>query len=163
MKTLLAFILLLFTFQQQRDYDTIDISKVSVKNKLNQVYKLGSAGELQKAFGKAVIKKEPDEVLGGNAYTYTYKGFETYFNERNWESTDIKSADYEVVLNSTSYKVGDNISKLKKQFPISYKNSNYSVIGIFLTHKKQVLDAAVNFSYNNKGVITMILISNDNS
>lgn len=163
MKILFTLALLFFTLAQERKFDTIEINNIIVKNKLNQSYNFGAAIELQKAFGKATIKKEKDEVLGGYAYTFIYKGFETYFNERNWEATQITTADYRVLLNGITYKVGDHISKLKKQFPIAYQHSAYSVIGIYLEHKKQVLDAAVSFNYNNKGIITMILIANDNS
>jgi putative protein kinase ArgK-like GTPase of G3E family len=163
MKILFTFTILLFTLTQERKFDSIEIDNIIVKNKLDRSYNFGSANELQKVFGKARIKKEKDEVLGGFAYSYTYKGFETYFNEKNWEATIITNADYRVLLNGITYKVGDPISKLKKQFPISYRDRAYSAVSIFMAHKKVVLDATVSFDYDSKGFITMILVANDNS
>ena len=171
MKLFLSF-LLLFTFNkaicQTEDipFDHIDNKQIIIKNAANKSYTTGSKSQLEKAFGKARIKKGTDEVLGGFGYTYTYKGFETYFNENNWEATTITSADYSILLNGTAYKVGDHISKLKARFPLSYKNRNLydnSAISIIISHKGSYTDATVTFGYNKKGYITDITIANDNS
>ncbi len=163
MKILLTLSLLLFTFIQNRDYDTIETDNIIVKNKLDQAYKFGSAKELQKAFGKTTIKKEYNEEAADFFYSYRYKGLEVWLTKANWEATIITTTDYRVLLNGVIYKIGDHISKLKKQFPISYRDRVYSAVSIFMVHKKVALDAAVSFDYDSKGIITKIIIANDNS
>jgi hypothetical protein len=122
---------------------------------------------LVKAFGKPQkIVKQEDEMLGGYDYIYQYKGFEVFFNEKNWEGTTITGNYYTLLLNGITYKVGDHISKLKAHFPLSYKNRNLydsSAISIIISHKGSYTDATVGFSYNEKGYITEISIANDNS
>jgi hypothetical protein len=166
MKILVTLTFLIFTFNHAFCQDTqnsIEDVNIHIKNKFNKVYSLGSSKQLQNAFGKARIKKERDEVLGGDSYIHIYKGLETYFNEKNWQSTSITNADYHVLLDGIAYKIGEHISKIKKQFPASYQNRKYSVVAITIAHNKVLYDAAVNFSYDSSGVITRILIANDNS
>ena len=169
MKLLTLLLLFSYTavFGQEVGKDINDIENESIHIvKSKQTYSFGSASQLQKAFGKAKIKKERDEVLGGYAYFYQYKGFETYFNDKNWESTTITNPEYFVFLDGTSYKVGDHISKLKARFPLSYRNRNKyneNVITISISHHGSYTDAAVNIIYSNKGYIIKITIANDNS
>ncbi len=172
MKLFLSF-LLLFTFNkaicQTEDtvpFDHIDNKHIVIKNAANKSYTLGSKSQLVKAFGKARIKKDTNEMLGGFVYTYLYKGFETYFFDNNWEGTTITGNYYALLLNGITYKVGDHISKLKARFPLSYKNRNLydsSAISIIISHKGSYTDAGVGFTYNEKGYITEISIANDNS
>jgi hypothetical protein len=168
---LLSAVLLLFFFNNaycQKTQNSIEDANIHIKNKLNSTYSLGSARQLQKAFGNAKITKEIDEVLSGYAYSYKYKGFETYFNEHNWEATTIKSSDYTILLNGTPYKVGEQISKFKNHFSISYKyrqkrSRNDNGLWIAILHKKQYTDAYIFVAYNDNGYITEVTITNDNS
>ncbi|MDP9047980.1 MAG: bL21 family ribosomal protein [Bacteroidota bacterium] len=170
MKLLLA-VLLFFFFNNaygQKTQNSIEDAHIHIKNRLNRTYSLGSARQLQKAFGNANITKEIDEVLGGYAYTYVYNGFETYFNEHNWEATIIKSADYTIILNGTPYKVGEQISKFKDHFSISYKykkkrSRNYNGLWISIVHRQQYTDAYIFVAFNDNGYITEVTITNDNS
>jgi hypothetical protein len=166
MKTLLTVALLLFAFTQERDYDSIERDNIIIKNKLNQRYTFGSANELQKAFGKASIKKELNEEAADFFYLHRYKGLEVWFSSGGWETTIVKSRDYTVLLNGVEYKIGDHINKIKTQFPLSYQNRNKydnNAIGIMISHNKAIYDAEVDFRYDNKGFITNITIANDNS
>jgi len=163
--------LLLFFFSCaycQKTQNSIEDANIRVKNKFNKIYSLGSARELQKAFGNTKIAKETDEVLGGYAYSYKYKGFETYFNGHNWEASTITSSDYTILLNDNAYKVGEQISRFKRHFSISYKNrqkrsQNDNGLWISIIHKKQFTDAYIFVAYNDNGNITEITIANDNS
>lgn len=168
---ILTFALILLSyinvFGQEVDVDINDVENETIHIiKGKQAYSFGSASQLQKAFGKAKVKQERDEVLGGYAYFYSYKGFETYYNEKDRESTTITSPEYLVFLDRTAYKIGDHISRLKDRFPLSYKNRNLydsSAISIIISHKGSYTDAGIGFTYNEKGYITEISIANDNS
>jgi hypothetical protein len=79
MKLFLSF-LLLFTFnkaicqviiEDPIPLDEIDFKHIAIKNAANKSFTSGSNKELEKAFGKAKIKKQRDEVLDGNAYIHT--------------------------------------------------------------------------------------------
>ncbi len=168
MKLFLSF-LLLFTFNkvicQTEDtvpFDHVDNKHIVIKNAANKGYTLGSKSQLVKACGKARIKKDTNEMLGGFVYTYTYKGFETYFDDNSWDGSTVKGTDYTILLNGITYKVGDHISKLKARFPLSYKNRNHfsnNALNIIISHKGRYTDASVIMSYNSKGYITEITIA----
>jgi len=166
---LLAF--LVFNFNNafcQGKHNSIEVNNIHINNRFNKTYSLGSPNELIKAFGKAKIIKEPDEVLGGYSYFYRYEGFETYFNEKNWETTQITGPKYVVLLNNIPYKVGDPVSKLKNGFPISYKHKekierDHYGIWIDIRQKKEFLDTYIFIDSNEKGFITEIRIANNNS
>ncbi|WP_214071344.1 hypothetical protein [Mucilaginibacter sp. dw_454] len=168
MKSLLVLFLFLFTANPaiyQKQLNNVDINSIHVINSYNKTYSLGPANDLQKAFGKATVKKERNDELGGYNYIYNYNGFITYFNERDWEATTITGGKYIAVLNGNEYKIGDNISKLKSRFPLSYQNRDKydKFICIMISHKKSIYDAEVNISYDNGGYITKISIAIDNS
>ncbi len=169
MKIILSFLALFITGTAicQNIPNSVEYNRIQIKNARNKTYKLGSKQQLLKAFGKAKTTKEPDEVLDGNAYTYTYHGFETYFNESNWESSQITKPAYALVLNGISFKVGDDISKFQKHFPKSYQYRERSKTGnslnLSITHKKQYIDAGILVIYNDEGKITEIRIANNNS
>ncbi len=169
---LLTFILLLFSYvtvvgqDVGQDIDSIERDNIIIKNKLNQRYTFGSTNELQKAFGKAKVKREFNEEVAAYFYFYRYKGLEVGFSGGDWETTTIKSADYTVLLNGVEYKIGDHINKIKTQFPLSYQNRNKygnNVISIMISHNKVIYETEVDFRYDNKGFITSITIANDNS
>jgi len=163
--------LLLFFFNNaycQKTQNTIEDANIHIENKLNRIYSLGSARQLQKTFGNAKIIKDTDEVLGGYAYTYKYRGFETYFNEHNWEATTINSPDYTILLNGIPYKVGGQISKFRNHFSISYKyrqkrSRNDNGLSISIVHQKKYTDAYIFIAYDDNGYITEVTIGNDNS
>jgi hypothetical protein len=143
----------------------VESSSIIVINKLQKIYASGSQVQLVKAFGKAKVEKEADEVLGGFAYTYKYPGFEVYFNEKSWEAMTVSGPEYHILLNSKAYTVGDPISKVKAAFPLSYKNRRDKdrFIRLGITSKKVMSDAYVAITYNAKGIITSIAVANDNS
>jgi len=146
--------------------NTVENSNIKIMNQLKQTYSWGTRSQLEKAFGKTRVSKEPDEVLDGWAYTYKYKGFEVYFNNKNCEAMTVSGPEYRVLLNGQPYSVGDNIIKLKEAFPISYKNrvtGKDASVGLHITHKGVIVDAYISISYNTKGIITSIEIANDNS
>jgi hypothetical protein len=167
----LSFILSLFYFtsvNNQSPSNSIEISKVHIVNKLRKSYSLGSANQLQQAFGKLKAVKEKDEVQDGFGYTYNYKGLSVDFHEHDWDSAIITGPEYAVELNGKYYKVGDSIGKLAAAFPISYKHSvktpgNGLAMLIDLADKKQLLDALISISYNDKNCITEIWIGNNDS
>jgi hypothetical protein len=67
-------------------------------------------------------------------------------------------------LNKKPYKVGDNISKFKDQFPLSYKNREQSKTdNNWFNIMISGADAGVNIRYNEKGKINLIVVANDNS
>lgn len=151
--------------QQGPKLNTVEFSHIAIVNQVNKVYRLGPAKDLQKAFGVIKAKKDTDEVLGGFGYTYNYNGLEVYFNKGNREGTTIKNREYRILLNGHAYAVGDPISKLQNQFPISYKNryTDSRLILIFITNGKIMADASVSMLYNARGIITEIGVDNDNS
>lgn len=149
-------------------YNTVDNKSIQIKNGGIAAYSLGSAAQLQKAFGRAKILKQNDEMLGGYGYTHQYKGFKVYFNEKEFEDLTITGSQYQVYLNGEVFKVGDNDAKLKKSFPLAYaERSNEPdhtrILRIQISHKKVLTDAAVVITLNAKAAITEIWIGNDNS
>ena len=142
----------------------IESRQIVVVNKLKKAYTAGtSAAMLKTSFGKTKVMKEPDEVLGGNAYTYKYKGFEVYFNEKTWEAMDLTTNDHTILLDGLPITIGDNITKLSKRFPLSYKSRKQGGIRLNITYKGKLMDAYVSIGHNAKGVIDRIIIANDNS
>lgn len=162
---------LLFCFVNancQQAANSIETSKIHIINTLKQSYSLGPANQLQQAFGKTKAIKEADEVQGGFGYTYKYKGLTVYFHEHDWDSATVNGTEYAVILNDIPYKVGENISKLKTAFPLSFKHPekksvNNSVLRIDIANKKKPTDAFIYISYDNKGSITEIWIGNNDS
>jgi hypothetical protein len=149
--------------QSPSKYNSVESANIIIVNKLQKWPAWGTAQALQKAFGKAKIKKEPDEVLGGFGYTYSYRGLEVYFHAHNCESVTITGPAYQVLLNGQAYKPGDSINKLKAQFSNSYKAKADGGIHLNIIHKKAFMDAYLSITYNTKGIITNIEIANDNS
>ncbi|NEU09768.1 hypothetical protein GZH53_15685 [Flavihumibacter sp. R14] len=145
----------------------VESKNIRVTNAKNSFYTLGSAEELQKAFGKAAIEKVGDEVQGGYGYYYKYEGLEVYFHERRFNSITLSNAKFKVLLNGKAYKTGENISKLNKDFPVSFKKREWSygqgMIRLDITHQKVFTDALIIFSYDTKGLITEIWIGSNNS
>lgn len=165
---LLSYINVNFYQQQTSKYNAVEFKTIQVKNEYNKVYSFGSAKQLQEAFGKVKPEKQVDEVLEGYGYTYRYAGLEVYFHEKDFEEINIVSPNFKVFLNGQVYRVGDNINKLKGQFPIAYKDrrvdenkSSNFYIGIAL--KKKLTDSNVFITSNNTGIITSIWIGNNNS
>lgn len=168
MKLVLSLILLFFTLTQEKAFDRVEVSNVLVKNKFGKSYNLDSPNKLTKTFGQARARKIKEEVLDGDSYIYAYKGFETYFNQKNWEASTISGSEYSLSLNNVIYKIGDPIVKLQKQFPLSYKNrekrsKNDNGLWIKLSQNLTLIDANVFIKYNDKGYITEMSIANDNS
>lgn len=161
--SVILFIINLQTHQPSLQDNAVESNTIRIVDQSGKTYASGSRLQLEKAFGKTKIIKEADEVLGGFAYTYYYKGFEVYFNEKNWQAMEVKGRGYKVVLNGHTYAVGDNISKLKSDFPLSYKHRQPSFIRLGIKYKNALQDAYVAFTYNPKGIITSIEIANDNS
>lgn len=146
--------------------NAVETSNIIIVNKSKQWPAFGTAGQLQQAFGNATVKKEADEVLGGFGNTYNYHGLAVYFHSKACESININGPEYRVLVNGHIYKVGDNVIKLKEQFPISYKNRRVEkdgLISLSLTHNKVMMDAYIGINYNIRGLITGIEIANDNS
>lgn len=150
---------------QDPKLNTIDVSHIIIVNKRNKTYKLGSETELQKAFGAAKPKRDTDEISGGYYYTYIYNGLEVFFSQKKWDGTTIKNREYSIVLNGHAYAVGDPVSKLQNQFPVSYKNRYRTerFLLIFITSGKIMTDALVSISYNAQSIITEIGADNGNS
>ncbi|NEU09770.1 hypothetical protein GZH53_15695 [Flavihumibacter sp. R14] len=150
-----------------QEWNDIEYKNIRVTNAKNSFYSLGSAEELQKAFGKASIEKVEDEVQGGHGYEYKYEGLEVYFHEKKFDCVTISNAKFQVLLNGKAYKTGEGISRLKKDFPESFKEKKWEydqgMIRLGITYKKVLTDAFIIFSYNNKGLITEIWIGNNNS
>lgn len=152
--------------QSPSKYNSVESANIIIVNKLQKWPAWGTAQALQQAFGKAIIKKEADEVLGGFGNTYKYHGLEVYFHAKDCESININGPQYRVLLNGHPYTVGDNIAKLKDQFPISYKNRRLgkdALISLNITNRKILMDAYIGITYNTNGIITNIEIANDNS
>jgi len=162
---------LLFCFVNancQQAANSIETSNIHIINGLKQSYSFGPANQLQQAFGKTKAIKEADEVRGGFGYTYKYKGLTVDFHEHDWDSATVSGTEYAVVLNNIPYKIGENISKLKNAFPLSFKHpekrsANNSVVWIDITNKKKPIDAFIHISFDNKGSITEIWIGNNDS
>ena len=168
---ILPIILLLFCFTNaicQETANSIEYSNIHIINTLKHSYSLGSAKQLQQAFGKIKVVKEPDEVQDGFGYTYKYKGLTVYFHEHNWDSAMVTGTEYSVILNGITYKVGEPISKLNTAFPLSYKHrekrtKNNFTLRIDISNKRQLTDAFIFISYNNKNYITEIWVGNNDS
>ena len=151
-----------------KKYDTVDDKSIHIKNIRNAVYSLGSAVQLQQAFGKIKALKEKDEMLGGYDYTYKYNGLVVSFNEKEFEDVAVKSPQYNVYLNTEVFKIGDTDAKLKKVFPLAYAESTTEpdhtrILRIQTRHGKILNDAAVVITLSAKGAINEIWIGNDNS
>jgi hypothetical protein len=149
-------------------YDIVDNRSIQIKNGGNAAYTLGSAAQLQKAFGKASILKQSDEMLGGYAYIHKYKGLKVYFNEKEFEDVTVTGSQYQVYLNGQVFRIGDNDAKLKKVFPLAYAERSIEpdhkrVLRIQMGHGKELDDAEVVITLSAKGIITEIWIGNNNS
>lgn len=149
-------------------YNTVDDKTIHIKNGGNAAYSLGSAAQLQKAFGKAAISKQKDEMLGGYGYIHKYKGLVAYFNEKEFEDVTVTGSQYQVYLNGELFKIGDNDARLKKVFPLAYAERSTEpdrtrILRIQISHNKVMTDAAVVITLNAKAAITEIWIGNDNS
>jgi len=149
-------------------YNIVDNKTIQIKNGSNAAYSLGSAAQLQKAFGKTTISKQNDEMLGGYAYIHKYKGLKVYFNEKELEDVTITGSQYQVYLNGEVFKIGDNDSKVKKVFPLAYAERSTEpdhtrILRIQMGHGKVLDDAAVVITLSAKGTVTEIWIGNDNS
>lgn len=144
-------------------YNTVESANIIIVNKTAKWHAWGTAQQLQKAFGPAKIKKEADEVLGGFGYTYQYKGFEVYFHAKRCEAITITGAQYQILLNGQAYTIGDHISKMKKQFPLSYKSRAEKGISMNVSYKGAFMDSYIAIGYDAKGLITNIEVANDNS
>lgn len=156
-----------FAQQVQRDYNTIAANSIVVINQYGKRYSLESRNNLIRSWGKAPLKKEADEMLGGYAYSYSYKGVEFYFNEQSFESVSVKGSDITVILGKTSFKVGDKVQKLQSNFPMSYKNrevnsSKSGWIRLQINHNSKLVDTYVILSYED-GKVSEIEVSNNNS
>jgi hypothetical protein len=146
--------------------DSIEKSKIKIENGNSKIYSLGSRYELKKALGDKKGTKSVDEILGGPAYTYKYKGLKVYFIKQDFESATITNSSFYVILNGVPFEVGDQINKFKKYFPLSYKekeSSNDRNLAIYITDHKTFTDSYVSFAFNKMGVVTAIWIGNDNS
>lgn len=171
MRTLLyAFLLLgcnisVAQINQDIKLDEIEFNRILIKNSFNKTYFFDSPQKLQAVFGKAKnIIKEKDDMNGGYIHTYKYPGFETYFKGNNWEGTTVTGNNYAVLFNNVAYKTGDNITKFKSQFPLSYSHKqhqgkNYNVLHIMIAKA----DAYIFIQYNDAGIITEITIEENNS
>jgi hypothetical protein len=149
-------------------YNTVDNKSIQIKNGSSAAYSLGTAAQLQQAFGKTKVLKQKDEMLGGYGYTYKFDGVTVYFNEKEFEYVGVTNAKYQVSLNGEVFKVGDSDAKLKKVFPLAYaERSNETdhtrILRIQISHNKVMTDAAVVITLNAKGAITEMWIGNDNS
>jgi|GEM_PF-2483412 len=149
-------------------YNTVDNKSIQIKNGGSAAYSLGSATQLQKAFGKAAITKQNDEMLGGYGYIHQYKGLKVYFNEKEFEYVTITGSQYQIYLSGEVFKIGDNDAKLKKVFPLAYAERSTEpdhtrILRIQISHNKVMTDAAVVITLSAKAVITEIWIGNDNS
>jgi hypothetical protein len=150
--------------------NSIDISRVIVKNDLNHSFYFGgSLEELQKAFGKTVIiqPKDKSEMTGLYYYSYINDGLEVSFENNELEgvnlsnnSITIKNSKYSFVLNEIAYNVGDKINKITKYFPDSFKNSEVNPdpdrqhLFIGIQDKDILLDGNICIEYNKEGFIT---------
>jgi len=149
-------------------FNTVDNKSIQIKNGASAAYSLGSAAQLQKAFGKTTISKQNDEMLGGYGYIHKYKGLKVYFNEKEFEDVTITGSQYQVYLNGEVFKIGDNDAKLKKVFPLAYAERSTEpdhtrILRIQISHNKVLTDAAVVITLSAKGIITEIWIGNNNS
>ncbi|CAM3644806.1 hypothetical protein MUGA111182_00985 [Mucilaginibacter galii] len=149
-------------------YDMVDNKSIQIKNGGNAAYALGSAAQLQKAFGKTKISKQNDEMLGGYDYIHKYKGLIVNFNEKEFEDVTVTGSQYQVYLNGQVFKIGDNDTKVKKVFPLAYAERSTQpdhtrILRIQISHNKVMTDAAVVITLNAKAAITEIWIGNDNS
>jgi hypothetical protein len=154
--------------QTAEKFDTVEYKSIHIKNTHNAVYSLGTAVQLQQAFGKTKVLKQRDEMLGGYGYTYKFDGVTVYFNEKDFEYLGVTNAKYQVFLNGEVFKIGDNDAKLKKVFPLAYaERSNETdhtrILRIQIRNGKTITDAAVVITLNAKGIITEMWIGNDNS
>jgi len=156
--------------------DSIEFTSIQIKNILNRTYSLGSPSNLQIAFGNAKITtKEIDQMSEESIYIYGYKGIEVYFKELNFgsvtatfelnfSSATISNSQYRLFLNGISYKLGDNINNLNKQFPVSFKNrqvnsdSQNRRIIIGTKNKNVETDTSIQITYDEQGFITEIWI-----
>lgn len=171
MRTLLFAFLLLgcnIAFAQTNQdiqLDEIKLNKILIKNSSNTTYSFDSPKKLQAVFGKAKsIVKEKDDMNGGYIHTYKYAGFETYFKGNNWEGTTVTGNNYSVLFNNIAYKTGDNITKFKSQFPLSYahrehREKNYNALHIMITNA----DTYIFIKYDDAGIVTEITIEENNS
>jgi len=149
-------------------YEIVDNRSIQIKNGGNAAYALGSAAQLQKAFGKTTISKQNDEMLGGYDYIHKYKGLIVNFNEKEFEDVTITGSEYQVYLNGQVFKIGDNDAKVKKVFPLAYAERSKEpdhkrILRIQMGHGKALDDAAVVITISAKGAISEIWIGNDNS
>ncbi|MEO8948021.1 MAG: hypothetical protein ABI308_06385 [Mucilaginibacter sp.] len=131
---------------------------------MNKTYSSGSVKELRNAFGKEKkVIKERDDALGGYDYTYKYNGLAVCFNN-GWQATTITGPNYTIFFDKIGYKVGENISKFKVQFPLSYAHREHNATNDNALHIMIAkADAYIFVKYNDNGYITEIEVANDNS
>ncbi|GAB3930827.1 hypothetical protein [Mucilaginibacter myungsuensis] len=161
MTKLFAILLFVFNLQtpQMPEENMVDGKSIKVTNASGGSFGLGTPDDLQKAFGKAQIVTVADEVLGGTSDYYRYKGLQVFFHDKKCELITVKSPFFRFMIGGQTFKVGDNIAKLKALFPLSFKSKrdNFIRLGI------KDADAWVAFTYNVNGLVTSIEVANDNS
>jgi hypothetical protein len=173
LKSLIAIITLLTASglaygQDLKELNHVEHDKIKIVNSLHQTYRLGNAQELQKVFGKLKPVKEKDETIDATLDTYKYNGLEVSYHTSSPEYIIVNKPAYTVFLNDAAFKVGDPISKLHRYFPLSYKNRRTESTGdglilIMMSSHNVEVDVDVCLTYDRKGIIQEISITNDNS
>ena len=161
--TLIISFIGLNNFQQENEppkENEVDFRKMAIVDRRNNSFHMGSRAELGKAFGRVRVVREDAEIYDeGYVDVYKYNGLKVSYYKKNCDGIKINGKQYRLFINGIAYDVGDNITKLKANFPLSYKHRSESFVRLWIKHS----DAYIIFNYNAKGVIVSIEEEVDNS
>jgi hypothetical protein len=165
MRNILVFVLTLSIVSctrktvQEPEINVINVSALSFFKEAtgSSIPLSATEGNIVLAFGSPdSISKDTAEVNNDPFTEWIYQGAVIYLQAGRMVNIDLRTSSFGFVFMGTVIKVGENISKLKANFPLSFSLKSAKQLMIGLNYNGEPIDSHILFDFDKAGRITAI-------